>query len=57
MKRYGYLWQDITDFTNLLAASQQAQKGKRFRDNILRFNYDLENQLIQIQFKFALTHH
>ncbi|TVP65951.1 MAG: RNA-directed DNA polymerase [Leptolyngbya sp. LCM1.Bin17] len=49
MKRYGYLWQEVVDFSNLLAASRQAQKGKRFRDNILRFNYDLENQLIKLQ--------
>ena len=49
MKRYGYLWPHIVDFSNLLAASRQAQKGKRFRDNILRFNYDLENQLIRLQ--------
>lgn len=49
MKRYGYLWDDIVDFKNLLAAARQAQKGKRFRDNVLRFNYDLENELIQLQ--------
>jgi retron-type reverse transcriptase len=49
MKRYGYLWPHVTDFENLLAASRQAQKGKRFRDNILRFNYDLEHHLIQLQ--------
>ena len=49
MKRYGYLWQDVIDFDNLLAAARQAQRGKRFRDNILRFNYDLEHHLIQLQ--------
>ncbi|PSN17530.1 RNA-dependent DNA polymerase [filamentous cyanobacterium CCP5] len=49
MKRYGYLWQDIVAFDNLLRAARQAQKGKRFRDNVLRFNYRLEDQLIQLQ--------
>jgi retron-type reverse transcriptase len=49
MKRYGYLWQEITDFTNLLAAARQAQRGKRFRENILRFNYHLEDELVQLQ--------
>jgi retron-type reverse transcriptase len=49
MKRYGNLWQDITAFSNLLAASKQAQKGKRFRDNVLAFNYNLEQELFQLQ--------
>jgi retron-type reverse transcriptase len=49
MKRHGYLWKDVTDFNNLLAAARQAQKGKRFRDNVLQFNYQLENNLIQLQ--------
>jgi len=49
MKRYGYLWSDIVAFANLLAAAKQAQKGKRFRDNVLRFNYNLENELIHLQ--------
>jgi retron-type reverse transcriptase len=49
MKRHGYLWKDIVDFSNLLAAARQAQKGKRFRDNVLRFNYRIEDELIQLQ--------
>ena len=49
MKRYGYLWADVVDFNNLLAAARQAQRGKRFRDNVLRFNYHLEKELIQLQ--------
>lgn len=49
MKRHGYLWADIVDFSNLLAAARQAQKGKRLRDNVLQFNYNLENELIQLQ--------
>ena len=49
MKRYGYLWPAVTDFENLLFASRQAQKGKRFRENVLRFNYNLESELIRLQ--------
>jgi retron-type reverse transcriptase len=49
MKRCGDLWPDIISFPNLLAAAQQAQKGKRFRDNVLAFNYTLETQLFQLQ--------
>ncbi|MCY7278168.1 MAG: RNA-directed DNA polymerase [Phormidesmis sp. CAN_BIN44] len=49
MKRYGNLWTQITDFSNLLSAAQKAQKGKRFRANILAFNYNLEQELQQLQ--------
>lgn len=49
MKRYNHLWPEIIAFENLLAAARQAQKGKRFRQNVLAFNYDLESELIRIQ--------
>ncbi|MFM7527337.1 MAG: reverse transcriptase domain-containing protein [Nodosilinea sp.] len=49
MKRHGYLWEGIIDFANLLAAARQAQKGRRMRDNILRFNYNLESELLQLR--------
>lgn len=49
MKRYGYLWSEIIAFENLLQASKQAQKGKRFRDNVLEFNYNLESELFSLQ--------
>ncbi|MGB3693820.1 MAG: RNA-directed DNA polymerase [Spirulinaceae cyanobacterium] len=49
MKRYGNLWLQITAWENLLLASRQAQKGKRFRDNVLAFNYNLEKELLQLQ--------
>lgn len=49
MKRYGYLWGEIVEFKNLLAAARQAQRGKRFRASVLQFNYNLENELIQLQ--------
>jgi len=51
MKRYGNLYQEIINFENILIASRQAQKSKRFRDNVLDFNYHLETELIKLQIK------
>jgi retron-type reverse transcriptase len=49
MKRFGNLWSKIINFENLYLASHKAQKGKRFRENILEFNDKLENNLFQLQ--------
>ncbi|BAZ67993.1 RNA-directed DNA polymerase [Fischerella sp. NIES-4106] len=49
MKRYGNLYPQITDFANLVLAAHQAQKGKRFREKILKFNYNLEAKLAKIK--------
>ncbi|MGH9799277.1 MAG: RNA-dependent DNA polymerase, partial [Blastocatellia bacterium] len=49
MKRHGNLWPQVTDFSNLLSAAKKAERGKRFQDNVLRFNHDLEPELIKIQ--------
>jgi retron-type reverse transcriptase len=49
MKRYGNLYPQIINFENILLASRQAQKGKRFRDNVLDFNYHLETELIRLE--------
>jgi retron-type reverse transcriptase len=49
MKRYGNLYPQITDFYNILSAARSAQKGKRFRPNVLDFNYKLEIELANIQ--------
>mgnify|MGYP001068192763 CR=1 FL=1 len=49
MKRYGNLWPQIIEFENILLAARNAQKGKRFRDNVLAFNYNLEHELNHIQ--------
>ncbi len=49
MKRHGKLWPTITAFANLLEAAQQAQKGKRFRPNVLAFNHNLESELLCLQ--------
>ncbi|MGB3640736.1 MAG: RNA-directed DNA polymerase [Rivularia sp. (in: cyanobacteria)] len=49
MKRHGNIYPQIIDFENILLAAKKAQKGKRFRDNVLEFNYNLESELIKIQ--------
>jgi retron-type reverse transcriptase len=51
MKRHGNLWPEITAFANLYQAAQKAQKGKRFRENILAFNYNLEAELLTLKFE------
>ena len=49
MKRYGNLWPQITAFENLLNAARQAQRGKRYRPNVLEFNHNLEAELLRLQ--------
>jgi RNA-directed DNA polymerase len=49
MKRFGNLWPQIIDFENLYRAHLQAQRGKRFLDNVLTFNYNLERELFKLQ--------
>jgi len=49
MKRHGNLYSQIVSFENLLLAVKKAQKGKRFRANVLAFNHNLESELLQIQ--------
>jgi RNA-directed DNA polymerase len=49
MKRHANLWGQIIDFENLLLAARLAQRGKRFRKNVLAFNYNLERELLKIQ--------
>lgn len=49
MKRFGNLYPQIVDFPNLLLAAKKAQKGKRYNDNVLEFNYYLEPELIKLQ--------
>jgi RNA-directed DNA polymerase len=49
MKRAGNLWPQIISFENLLIAARKAQRGKRFRPNVLAFNDQLEPQLFGLQ--------
>ena len=49
MKRYRNLYPQIIEFKNLFLASRKAQKGKRFYNNVLAFNFNLEQELIKLQ--------
>ena len=39
----------MTDFADLVKAARQAQRGKRSRENVIEFNFNLENELVQLQ--------
>ena len=49
MKRYGQLFDQIVAFENLLAAARQAQKGKRYSEPALRFNANLDRELLRLR--------
>ena len=49
MKRHGRLYPQIVSFENLLLAAHNAQRGKRFRPNVLAFNDSLASELLQLQ--------
>ena len=49
VKRYGNLWPQVVAFENLVAAALKAQRGKRYRGNVLEFNSNLEVELERIQ--------
>lgn len=49
MKRHKDLYPKIYDFENLYQAYLAARKGKRFRDDVLEFTNNLEENLITIQ--------
>jgi retron-type reverse transcriptase len=49
LKRKGDLFESLTSWRNLLQAARRARLRKRYRDDVLRFQYDLEPQLHDIQ--------
>jgi retron-type reverse transcriptase len=49
MKRYGNLWSPIVEFENLWWAARRAEAGKRYREAVLDFNFNFEENLIQLQ--------
>ena len=49
MKRVKNLWDDITGFGNLLEAHRKARCGKRGRDEVARFELNLEPELRRLQ--------
>jgi hypothetical protein len=53
MKRYGYLFDKVTSFDNLLLAAQKAMRGQRAKPAVARFYFNLENELLQLQDELA----
>lgn len=49
MKRIGNLYPKIYDLNNLYSAYIKARRHKRYRDEILRYTFDLPEQLIALQ--------
>lgn len=49
MKRLENVYEKIYDFENLHQAYLEARKGKRYRQDVLRFTANLEENLIQLQ--------
>jgi retron-type reverse transcriptase len=49
MKRYGNLWEKVISWDNMLMAARKARRGKRDRDAVQRFEFDLERQLLALQ--------
>ena len=49
MKTHNRLFEQICSFENLLNASRKAQCGKRFQDEVARFNFHRERELYRLQ--------
>lgn len=48
MKRVGNIFESVCSFDNLLMAAQRAQRAKRYRPEVLRFNLRLEDNLVEL---------
>jgi hypothetical protein len=49
MKTHKHLYPQITDFENLRLAFKAARRGKRGREDVAEFEYDLEENLLELQ--------
>jgi RNA-directed DNA polymerase len=49
MKRHGHLFEQVTAFSNLLRAAQQAQRGKLDRISVAHFTFHRETELLTLQ--------
>lgn len=49
MKRYGYLFDRVVSFENLLKASKDAFKGKKHKQKVARFYFDMEKEILKLQ--------
>lgn len=51
MKRYGYLFEKIVSFENLLLAAKKSLRGKKHTSQAAVFYFNLENEIIALQEK------
>jgi len=49
MKTHKHLFEKIISFENLLLAAKQAQRGKRMKHDVVKFNFGLEGELLKLQ--------
>ncbi len=49
MKTYKRLFEKVVSFENLLLAAQKAQRAKRMKRDVSRFNFGLEKELLKLQ--------
>lgn len=49
MKRHANLYSQITTFDNLLMASKKSMSGKKTKNSVMSFNFNLENELILLK--------
>ena len=49
MKRYGKLWNKLISWENLVLAARKAQRRKRDRREVQRFNFFQEMRLLRLQ--------
>lgn len=49
MKTYKRLYEKIVSFENLFATYKTFRKGKRFKDDVLKFEYNYETELFKLQ--------
>lgn len=53
MRRYGSLWDRLISWENLVLAACKAQRSKRDRASVQRFNFDQEAELLRLQAELA----
>lgn len=53
MKRIGNLWPRLISFPSLVRAAERARRRKRLREDVQRFEYDLERNLWQLHEELA----
>ena len=51
MKTYKNLYPQIYDFENLYLAYRKARRGKRQREQVYRFEFDLEGNLLEVNIR------